>query len=493
MRRLIGFLCLVLSATGCSAMGAADLQSGGFGAGEGDFGATPGGVQDLNFARGLVKEGRVPPPEAILVEAMFSEHDLPLAGAPCAETLCLRGAVGVAPNGAGAEAAWAQIGLSSTIDPETFERPPLAVVATVDISGSMGWGYGDNNTPGELARGLLTKISTQLDQNDLFSMVTYGTGVSTPLGWTNGADPSIAQAIKDLHEDGSTNMEAGLVRAFDMADDLVGQGYEVRLLLFTDEQPNVGATSGSEFEKLVGDGAESGVGITIFGLGLGLGAEVMKGMAHLRGGNAFSLVKPADIDPFMEQNWPWCTVPIAYDLSVAVQATQGMVLTTGYGFPETAAGKSTSLDVSSVFLSKRRGGLLLELGVVPPHKIAQGDGITLQLSYEDPKGEAHSETLNPTFSGSALDERGVSMPAPGISRAVSLAIFTSAMREATEEYQHDRALAADMLATALDRLSADAAASNDDDLSKEAEFWAKLLTLMEQLAPQGDLYGGYDN
>ncbi|MBI4510497.1 MAG: hypothetical protein HY698_12765 [Deltaproteobacteria bacterium] len=36
-------------------------------AGHGDFGATPGGVKDMRFARELVKNGKVPPPEAFLV------------------------------------------------------------------------------------------------------------------------------------------------------------------------------------------------------------------------------------------------------------------------------------------------------------------------------------------------------------------------------------------------------------------------------------------
>ena len=49
----------------------------------GEIGATPGGSQDLRFARELVVSGNVPPPEAITVEGMFSEHDLPLEGEPC--------------------------------------------------------------------------------------------------------------------------------------------------------------------------------------------------------------------------------------------------------------------------------------------------------------------------------------------------------------------------------------------------------------------------
>lgn len=490
MRRIIGWLCVALLGTGCSMSMGGDF-SGNL-AGGGDFGATPGGVQDMHLARDLVEQGMVPPPESILVEAMFSEHDLPLEGAPCTETLCLRGAVGVAPDRAGEPAAWAQVGLSSTIDPNTFDRPPLAIVATVDVSGSMDWGYGDNGSPGEIARDLLSDIADQLQPTDSFAMVTYGSSVSTPLGWTYGVDPAIDAAIAGLHEDGSTNMEAGLQRAFELAEGASGKGMEVRVLLFTDAQPNVGATGESDFEKMVADAAEKDIGLTVLGLGLGLSADLMKSMAHLRGGNAFSLMAPEDISPFMEDNWPWFTVPIAHDLSVTAQPTSGLSFNTGYGFPETSAGKPASLEVASVFLSKRRGGLLLELGPDAGHELAQGDGVTLALSYEDPAGEIHSKTLDPVYNGAPVDERGVSMPQPGIARAVSLALFTTAMREAAEVYGSNPSQAVSILEPALARLSEDAAATSDDALTAEAQFWAKLLDLMQSGAPQGDLYGGYE-
>ncbi len=150
MRRILGFVTVglcIFAAFGCNSNMA--VEAGGVAGvappGSGDFGATQGGVQDMSFARELVKQGRVPPADAISVEAMFSEHDLPLQGSPCTTTLCLRGAMGVAPNAAEHNAAWVQIGMSSTIDPANFERPSLAVIATVDVSGSMGYNYGSNS------------------------------------------------------------------------------------------------------------------------------------------------------------------------------------------------------------------------------------------------------------------------------------------------------------------------------------------------------------
>ncbi len=118
----------------------------------GGFGARQGGVQDMRLARELVAAGKVPPPEAFVVEGMFGEHDLGLAYVPCPRLLCLQEALGWAPTVEGADSGWLQVALSSTIDPATFQRPPLAIVAAVDTSGSMGFTYGDDPLPIEVAR-----------------------------------------------------------------------------------------------------------------------------------------------------------------------------------------------------------------------------------------------------------------------------------------------------------------------------------------------------
>ena len=82
----------------------------------------------MGLARELVIAGRVPPAAAFRIEGKFSEHDLPLAGAVADQVLNLRGAVGVSPDTDGESAAWVQIGLSSNIEPENFQRPSQTIM-----------------------------------------------------------------------------------------------------------------------------------------------------------------------------------------------------------------------------------------------------------------------------------------------------------------------------------------------------------------------------
>ncbi|MCA9541397.1 MAG: hypothetical protein KC620_21005, partial [Myxococcales bacterium] len=57
------------------------------------MGATPGGAQDIGYARDRIAAGEIPHPNTFTPEGLFSEHDLPLPQTrKCAQMLCLSGA-----------------------------------------------------------------------------------------------------------------------------------------------------------------------------------------------------------------------------------------------------------------------------------------------------------------------------------------------------------------------------------------------------------------
>lgn len=487
-RALFSMLSLLLGLSGCGFSGSSNFSSGG------RFGATPGGVQDMGLARALVEEGRVPPPEAFVVEGMFSEHDLPVEGGACGDLLCVAAAGGVAPNLAGDTRAFAQIGLSSTVDPEAYERPSLSVIATVDVSGSMGWRYGSEggDSPGELSRSLLRRVVAELGEADRVAIVTYGSSVSTALAPTSGANQAAIGAVIDgLRENGSTNMEAGLRRAYELAASELGQADEVRVMLFTDEQPNVGATHASEFQTIVQAGADQGVGITIFGMGLGLGQTLFEAMSHLRGGNAFSVMRQPEVGELMDDSWPWMVSPIAYDLHLTVTPSSSTRVTAGYGFPGAGEDGAARLEVATVFLSRRRGAILVELARHDELPIGQA-GAILELGYTRPDGTAAAQTLAVDWSELEPDERGHAYAQPATGRTVALALAVTGMREAAARYATSQAEGAAIAEQVALRLREDAEALGDDALRQEADFAEALLALMRDGAPQGDLYGyGY--
>lgn len=465
---------MVLIAAGCGADGG------------GGFGATVGGVKDMHLARELIARGQIPPPAALLVEGMFAEHDLGLAGAPCVDTLCLRAAAGIAPDRDAVAHGWLQVGLSSNVDPALYRRPPTTFIYTVDVSGSMGWGSDPElSTPGELARKLLHRLADEIDPGDHAALVTYGSIVTVPLGFTTDRS-SLHTAIDRLHEEGVTDMESGVRKAYDLGREAHARGELVRIVLFTDVQPNVGATSPSAFEELVTTGAADGVAMTVIGLGLGMGPEIMQSMAHVRGANAFGVITDGDVDGFIADQYPWFVAPIAYELSVGLRLPTGLAIATPYGFPA-GFGDDPTMTAASVFLSKQHGALLVS--VAGDEAALAGFAVDLDLGWTTPNGVAHTTALHVARAGAVVDERGQWFQQTAAERATALALLVEGMHEAAEQYPFSPSEAEVTMAAALARIDADATASGAADLAPEVDLARAMLALIHDRAPQGTFYG----
>ncbi len=273
-------------------------------------------------------------------------------------------------------------------------------------------------------------------------------------------------------------------------------------MLFTDERPNVGATDASQFQRMVDDGAQQGVGLTIFGMGEGLGQELFDAMSQLRGGNAFSVMQLDDVDTLMSDSWPLLLSPIAYDMHVSLTPGDATLSSGAYGFPGAGTDGTAKLDVASVFLSRRRGALLVQLGRdgdLP----AAGATANLTLSYARPDGTTVDSSLALDWSALAPDATAPDATAPDptapdataaysqpeTGRTVSLALLVTGLHDAADAYGTDQTAAVARAQQAVDRLQSDAEALDDDELRAETPFAQNVLRLMQDGAPQGTLYG----
>jgi hypothetical protein len=167
-------------------------------------------------------------------------------------------------------------------------------------------------------------------------------------------------------------------------------------------------------------------------------------------------------------------------------ASRGWAIDRGLGFPAGSDAEEQGLKASTVFLSRRRGAMLV--GFAPANDAPRFAG-DLTLHYLEPGGEAIDETIAFGHDGSPVDDRGQWFAQPGIARTTALALYTEAMHDALVAYQEDRQRAEMILAAALERFTADAAALDAADLKVEVELGTALLALVRANAPQGTLYG----
>lgn len=333
------------------------------------MGATPGGAQDIQYFRDRVKAGEVPHPNTFTPEGLFSEHDLPLvAGSACDQLLCAVGEATGAALLAQPEVQYlAQLGFSSGLDPRTFRRAPLNLVAVIDKSGSM------SGQPLDLVRESLYRVLDQLGPDDQLSIVLYGDRAHVHLSPTPARDKAvIAAQIAAIASAGSTAMEDGLRVGYDLAR-RSARSFKgtTRLMLFTDERPNVGATDRHSFMGMARDASHGGIGLTTVGVGVQFGAELATAISSVRGGNLFFFPDAARMSKVFHDDFDTMVTELAHDLKLEVKPAPGLKIAGVYGIPgkaiEWAPGGAIRLAVETIFLSRKKGAIYIGFAPAAPN------------------------------------------------------------------------------------------------------------------------------
>lgn len=162
------------------------------------------------------------------------------------------------------------------------ELPNSNYVFLIDVSGSM-------NSPdklGILKTGFKTLVDNLRDQ-DRIAIVTYAGEAGVLLESTSGNEKEIIKsAIDKLGGGGSTAGAAGITKAYDIAQkNFIATGNN-RVILGTDGDFNVGVSSTDALVKLIEEKRESGIYLTVLGVGEGnLNDHMMEQIANKGNGN----------------------------------------------------------------------------------------------------------------------------------------------------------------------------------------------------------------
>ena len=331
-----------------------------------DMGATVGGLQDIRYARDLVARGLIPASLSITPEGLFSEHDLPIGGAAKPgylfdiATQAIPFESELQPN----VDALVQLGFVSGINPSEFKPKPLHLVAVVDRSGSM------KGKPAELVRKSLKQIADQIRTQDRLSIIVFGKSSHVHMEPTR-IDESNLEAIYEridaIECSGSTYMEAGLELGYELARKSI-PGFEgrARVMLFTDEKPNVGRTDAESFVKLAEAASEHGIGLSTIGVGANFGLELAERLSSVRGGNLFYFSDAKTMEETFRKELDTMVLELAYDLQLRITPSEEFDITGLYGIPgesvEWMKDGSLSMEVATVFASRSKGAIYFGLG-----------------------------------------------------------------------------------------------------------------------------------
>jgi Ca-activated chloride channel family protein len=155
-------------------------------------------------------------------------------------------------------------------------------VFLIDVSGSM-------SSPDklQLLKDGFKSLVDYLKPSDRIAIVTYAGEAGVLLESTPGTErDKIKNAIDKLGAGGSTAGAEGIITAYEIAQKNFIKGGNNRIILGTDGDFNVGASSADELVKLIEEKRQSGVYITVLGVGAGnLNDAMMEQVADKGNGN----------------------------------------------------------------------------------------------------------------------------------------------------------------------------------------------------------------
>jgi Ca-activated chloride channel homolog len=232
-----------------------------------------------NVRRFLQQQYRLPPRDAVRVEELVNYFRYDYAGPSGGDPFAVNAEVMGCPWRPASRLV--RIGLQGR-QVNRGQRPPCNLVFLLDVSGSMN---ARNKLP--LLKQSLDLLLAELNDRDTVSIVVYAGASGVALPPTPASQTQrISQAFNSLRAGGSTNGEAAIQLAYQVARDAYVDGGVNRVILATDGDFNVGVTDRDELVELVRRQAETGVALTVLGLGSGnLNDHTMEQLADNGDGN----------------------------------------------------------------------------------------------------------------------------------------------------------------------------------------------------------------
>jgi Ca-activated chloride channel family protein len=232
-----------------------------------------------NMRRFIMQQGQLPPRDAVLIEELINYFPYSYAEPEGDDPVAIHAEVGPAP--------WkpqhrlVRIGLQAR-RAQVANLPPSNFVFLLDVSGSM---MPPNKLP--LVRASMRLLVNELRPQDRVAIVVYAGSAGLVLPSTRGDEKTkILDAIERLEAGGSTAGGAGIRRAYDEAVANFIRGGNNRVILATDGDFNVGVSSDAEMVRLIEEKRQTGVFLTVLGVGDGnLQAAKMEKLADHGNGN----------------------------------------------------------------------------------------------------------------------------------------------------------------------------------------------------------------
>ena len=194
--------------------------------------------------------------------------------------------------------------------------PNSNLVFLIDVSGSMS---DENKLP--LLKQSLKLLLNQLKPKDKVGIVVYAGSAGMVLAPTSAAEKDIIIAALDqLNAGGSTAGGAGIELAYKLAQENFIKGGNNRVIIATDGDFNVGASSSADLETLIEEKRKSGVFLTCLGYGMGNYKDnKLETLADKGNGNYAYIDNMQEANKFLGREFAGSIYTIAKDVKIQIE------------------------------------------------------------------------------------------------------------------------------------------------------------------------------
>ena len=205
---------------------------------------------------------------------------------------------------------------------KTENLPPSNLVFLIDVSGSM---FAQNKLP--LLKTAFKMLVGQLRAQDRVAIVVYAGAAGMVLDSTPGSEKAkIIAKIDSLQAGGSTAGGAGIKLAYKIAKDKFMEGGNNRVILATDGDFNVGASSEGELTRLIEERRNEGIFLSVLGFGMGnIKDNKMETLADHGNGNYAYIDNALEAKKVMVSQMAGTMFTIAKDVKIQVEFNPAQV------------------------------------------------------------------------------------------------------------------------------------------------------------------------
>ena len=208
-----------------------------------------------------------------------------------------------------------KIGLQGKVIPDN-NLPASNFVFLIDVSGSMN---DTNKLP--LLKQSMKLLVNQMRKKDRIAIVVYAGAAGLVLPSTNGDEKEkIFEALEKLNAGGSTAGGAGIELAYKTAEENFVKKGNNRVILATDGDFNVGASSNTDMQTLIEEKRKSGVFLTCLGYGMGNYKDSkLETLADKGNGNYAYIDNMQEADRYLNKEFKGSMYAIAKDVKIQIE------------------------------------------------------------------------------------------------------------------------------------------------------------------------------